>query len=86
MSRRNRKLLRNTLDLNDRIQVRIVKRRLGISEPDLNALVNRVGNSIACLSKEVALQRAKSMNTPANVPTAVVIDATARAEAAGAVD
>jgi hypothetical protein len=63
--------VRNKLDLNDRIQVRVVTKRLGVSQAELIDLVGRVGNSIAALAKEVHLQRVGRL--PAQVPSAAVI-------------
>ncbi len=64
MLRQNRKLFRNRLDLADRVQVRVVKRRLRVSEEDLRAAIDKVGNSIASISKELDLQRGKTVDTP----------------------
>ncbi|MET0676809.1 MAG: DUF3606 domain-containing protein [Bradyrhizobium sp.] len=48
---------RNKLDMTDNVQVRIVTKRLKLSEAELTEMVGRIGNSIAALSKEVAQQR-----------------------------
>jgi hypothetical protein len=53
--------IRNKLDLGDRMQVRLVKKRLRLSEPQLSQIVDRVGNSIAAISKEATLQRASRL-------------------------
>jgi hypothetical protein len=50
--------IRNKIDLADARQVRLFKKRLGISIDDLQRLVGKVGNSIAAISKEVELQKA----------------------------
>jgi hypothetical protein len=72
--------IRNQLDLADSRQVRSVKKRLRLSEDQLNEIVGRIGNSIAAISKEVALKNAKRLR-PANVvPEAAVIVAAAAAE------
>jgi hypothetical protein len=81
MLRQNRKYFRNRLDLSDRVQVKVVRRRLRLSEADLNAVVQKVGNSIAGISKEIALQRAKAIETPLAVPSAAVIDAATSGDA-----
>jgi uncharacterized protein DUF3606 len=65
--------IRNKLDLNDRVQVRVVTKRLGVSAAELNELVGRVGNSIATIAKEVHLQRARKPSAPVQVPPAAVI-------------
>jgi len=63
--------IRNKLDLNDRIQVRVVTRRLGVSQAELADLVGRIGNSIAAIAKEVHLQKTRKPSAP--VPPAAVI-------------
>lgn len=45
---------RNKLDLGNRVQVRIVRKRLKISEEQLNNLVRKAGNSIAAVRKEAS--------------------------------
>ncbi|UWU95570.1 DUF3606 domain-containing protein [Bradyrhizobium sp. CB1015] len=59
--------IRNKLDLTDRIQVRLVKKRLGLSDAELIAIVGRIGNSIPAISKEAALQKANAPSKPAGV-------------------
>ncbi len=44
---------RNKIDLSDARQVRLMKKRLGVSGDDLTRLVEKVGDSIAAISKEV---------------------------------
>ena len=53
--------IRNRLDLADMRQVRSVKKRLRLSEAELNEIVGRIGNSIAAISKEVALKKARKL-------------------------
>jgi len=69
--------IRNKLDLNDRTQVRVVTKRLGVSAAELTDLVGRVGNSIAVLAKEVHLQKGRKPQ----VPPAAVIASVAATEA-----
>ncbi|UWU71761.1 DUF3606 domain-containing protein [Bradyrhizobium sp. NC92] len=59
--------IRNKLDLTDRTQVRLVKKRLGLSDAELIAIVGRIGNSIPAISKESALQKANVLSKPADV-------------------
>ncbi|WP_439363588.1 hypothetical protein ACNJYD_24605 [Bradyrhizobium sp. DASA03005] len=59
--------IRNKLDLTDRTQVRLVKKRLGLSDAELIAIVGRIGNSIPAISKEAALQKANVLSKPADV-------------------
>src|SRR3954469_20093676 len=65
--------IRNKLDLTDRTQVRLVRKRLGLSDAELTSIVERTGNSIAAISKEAALQRATTLPKPDDVPPAAVI-------------
>lgn len=71
---------RNKLDLNDRKQVRLVRKRLGLSDAELSAIVGRIGNSISAISKQAALQRATVLPKPADVPAAAVIVSATSAE------
>ena len=81
MRRQPRTYFRNRLDLSDHVQVRVVKRRLRLTESELSKLVDRIGNSISAISREVALRRARRVSTPADLPSANVIDAAAKREA-----
>ena len=74
--------IRNKLDITDRVQVRIVTRRLGVSQAELVDLVGRIGNSLAAIAKEVHLQRGGSLRTPVQVPSAAVIESVAAVEVA----
>ena len=71
---------RNKLDFADSRQVRSMKRRLRLSEDQLNEIVGRIGNSIAAISKEVALMKAKRLRPTNVVPEAAVMVAAATAE------
>ena len=50
--------IRNKIDLADPSQIRILRRRLGISADDLLHVVAKVGNSIAAVCKEIEPQKA----------------------------
>lgn len=77
------KPIRNKLDLADRAQTRLVRKRLGLSDAELTAIVGRIGNSISAISKEAAKQRATVLPKPVDVPPAAVIaSATAADQAA----
>jgi hypothetical protein len=65
--------IRNKLDLTDRAQVRLVKKRLGLSDAELTSIVGRIGNSIPAISKEAALKRAAAPAKPADLPPAAAI-------------
>jgi len=75
MHRAKHRHFRNRVDMADRVQVRVIKRRLGLSEPQLNQLVDRVGNSIAAISKEVALRKAAHFDPPRDLPPTATIAA-----------
>ncbi len=64
---------RNKLDLHDRTQVRLVRKRLGLSDEELTEIVGRIGNSIAAISKEAALQSGRTLPRLADVPPAAAI-------------
>ena len=70
--------IRNKLDLTDRAQVRLVKKRLGLSDAELTSIVGRIGNSISAISKEAALKRAAAPAKPADLrPAAAITSAVA---------
>jgi hypothetical protein len=50
--------IRNKIDPTDPSQVRSLRRRLGISADDLQRVVEKVGNSIAAVCKEIEPQKA----------------------------
>ena len=57
--------IRNKIDLEDPTQLRAWTRRLDVSADSLKAVVNKVGNSVAVVTKEVGLQRASHHALPA---------------------
>jgi hypothetical protein len=56
--------IRNKLNLTDPRQVRLVKKRLGLSDTELTEIVDKIGNSLSAISKEVELQRADHLSEP----------------------
>jgi uncharacterized protein DUF3606 len=54
---------RNRLDLADRVQIRVLRKRLRVSETELTQVASKVGNSISAISKEVNLQRLDQIST-----------------------
>ena len=64
MQRIKRPPIRNKIDLSDPGQVRAWTRRLGISTDALKAIVDKVGNSVAAVTKEVELQRINQKPCP----------------------
>ena len=58
---------RNKIDVADASQIRILKRRLGISSDELYRVVAKVGNSIAAVTKEIECQKPLPLTAPAPV-------------------
>jgi hypothetical protein len=58
---------RNKIDVADASQIRILKKRLGISSGDLHRVVAKVGNSIAAITKEIECQKPSPLTPPAPV-------------------
>jgi hypothetical protein len=58
---------RNKIDVSDASQIRILKRRLGVSSDDLHRVVAKVGNSIAAVTKEIESQKPMPLAAPAPV-------------------
>jgi hypothetical protein len=73
MRRSTPKPIRNKLDLSDRVQMRLIRKRLGLSDAELTAIVGRIGNSISAISKEVAQHRVSAVSGATDVPPAPVI-------------
>ena len=72
MQRRHYGGARNKLDLGDRVQVRIVRKRLKISEEQLAGLVRKAGASLAAVRKEASARRLLTLPR-LRVPAAQVI-------------
>ena len=72
--------IRNKLDLTDRTQVRLVKKRLNLSASELTAIVDLIGNSLSAISKEATQQHASTVPPPTELPAPAVIAATAATE------
>lgn len=58
--------LRNLIDLADSEQVRTLTKRLGISADDLRRVIEKSGNSIAAITKEVELERTAARSNSDN--------------------
>ena len=52
-------MFRNALDLRDKVQVRVLRRRLKLSDPELNSIVRKTGNSLTAITKEAAASRSR---------------------------
>jgi hypothetical protein len=67
--------VRNKIDLSDPSQVRVMKRRLGLSISDLQRVVKKVGNSISAVTKEIELERMRAENPPGAGPEQSIVAA-----------
>jgi hypothetical protein len=59
VQRRKPTMFRNALDLRDKVQVRVVRRRLKLSAPQLGNIVSKSGNSLVAITKEAAATRSR---------------------------
>lgn len=57
LSSRPPRVIRTTLDLANAKQVKSVRKRLKISDADLVRIVEKIGNSLAAIEKEVQLEK-----------------------------
>ena len=80
MRRPKSQTMRNKLDLRDRAQVRLAKKRFRLSENELANIVARIGNSISAISKQAAVQRANRLARPAEIAAVAVIGSVAITE------
>lgn len=60
--------IRNKIDSSDPGQVRAWKRRLGLSTSDLQRIIEKVGNSISAITKEIELERMPAESPPVADP------------------
>ena len=74
MMMRRRSLSRNALDVRDRVQVKVVRKRLKLTDWPLANIIRKTGNSITAISKEGGARQCLSL--PKQTPTAAVIAAT----------
>jgi predicted nucleic acid-binding Zn ribbon protein len=68
MQRAKHPPIRNKINLADPAHVRAWTRRLRISADALKAVVGKVGNSVAAVTKEIELQRASRQPSPVPIP------------------
>ncbi len=52
MNRRKRTHFRNSLDLRDKVQVKILRKRLRLSDDQFASVVRKSGSSISAITKE----------------------------------
>ena len=80
MIMRRRNLSRNCLDVRDRVQVKVVRKRLKLTDAQLADIIRKTGHSISAISKEAGA-RQQCLSLPKQTPPAAVI-AAAEPEAA----
>ena len=61
--------MRNLINLSNPRQVRTLKKRLGVSGAELARVVEKAGNSIAAITKEVELEKTHDALTNTNSAT-----------------
>jgi DNA-binding transcriptional regulator YiaG len=54
MNRRKPTNFRNSLDLSDKVQVKVLRKRLKLSDEQFASIVRKSGNSISAITKEAA--------------------------------
>jgi hypothetical protein len=54
MNRRKPTYFRNSLDLKEKVQVKVLRKRLKLSEEQFASIVRKSGNSISAITKEAA--------------------------------
>ena len=52
MNKRKQTYFRNSLDLRDKVQVKILRKRLKVSDRQLASIVRKSGSSISAITKE----------------------------------
>ena len=73
MQRRKFSNARGAVDMNHRVQVKVIRKRLKLSDGELSEIVRKTGNSIAAISKEAGSRQ--RLTLPSNAPPAEVIAA-----------
>jgi hypothetical protein len=71
MNRRKPTYFRNSLDLRDKVQVKILRKRLKVSDEQFADIVRKSGNSISAITKEAT--RATSAS-PSELAAVAVVD------------
>ena len=52
-------MFRNAIDLRDKVQVKVLRRRLKLSDAELNSIVRKSGASLSAITKEAAASRSR---------------------------
>jgi hypothetical protein len=61
MNRRKPAYFRNSLDLRDKVQVKVLRKRLKLSDEQFASIIRKSGNSISAITKEAASSRAAEL-------------------------
>jgi DNA-binding transcriptional regulator YiaG len=57
MNRRRPTFFRNSLDLRDKVQVKVLRKRLKLSDDQFASIVRKSGSSISAITKEAAISK-----------------------------
>ena len=76
MMMRRKTLSRNFLDVRDRVQVKVVRKRLKLTDAELADIIRKTGNSISAISKEAGARQCLSLPKRIEAPAAAMIAAT----------
>ena len=69
MNKRKPNYFRNSLDLRDKVQVKVLRKRLKLSEEQFASIVRKSGNSISAITKEVTTSGSNELPAAAVVVT-----------------
>jgi hypothetical protein len=67
MIRRKATYFRNALDLRDRVQVKVLRKRLKLSDEQFAGIVQKSGTSISAIVKEATRTSPASLSEPSEV-------------------
>jgi DNA-binding transcriptional regulator YiaG len=69
MNKRKPNYFRNSLDLRDKVQVKVLRKRLKLSEEQFASIVRKSGNSISAITKEATTSSSHELPAAAVVVT-----------------
>ena len=67
MNKRKPNYFRNSLDLRDKVQVKVLRKRLKLSEEQFASIVRKSGNSISAITKEATTSSSNELPAAAVV-------------------
>ena len=70
MNKRKPTYFRNSLDLRDKVQVKVLRRRLKLSDDQFAGIIRKSGNSISAITREAT--RATSAS-PSELPAVALV-------------